>query len=391
VRCLSTTEIGLLNTLGLRSRCADVRVLNDPEEMSDHLMRLSADERKHFDIAGELSNTVLGEDLEAPLLLYRDGPVIDISKSKNSIMVRVAGSCRFDSLVELLCEQDIPGLELLSGIPGTVGAAVVQNIAAYGQRFSDRFSSARAFDLQNGSIVDLDVKTLNFSYRSSSLKKSAMYTPRMVVLEVVLEFPLEARIDSIAYKDIVTLHSECGRPMDDIVARRATVLEVRERKGMVVGGKNWLPSAGSFFISPVVAKETALHLARLVRGHGFADSFLSWYEPDAGSTRFPAALVIRAGGFMNGDRWGPVGLSPHHILAICGYSGAMGSDVVALSLLVQARIQERFGITLEPEVRLLGRLEYKDIGTFTERNPFIPGIDEPIWALGMGVPEQSSS
>jgi len=100
---------------------------------------------------------------------------------------------------------------------------------------------------------------------------------------------------------------------------------------------------------------------------------------------------MRAGGFMNGDRWGAVGLSPHHILAICGYPGAAGSDVVALGRLVQARIRERFGIALEPEVRLVGRLKYRDIGTFTERNPFMPGIDEPVWARGMGVPEQSSS
>jgi len=384
-------ELESLNTLGLRSRGADVRVVSDPGEMSDHLMSLGADERKHVDIAGELSNTVLGEDLEAPLLLYRDGPVIDISQTNNSIMVRAAGSCRFDALVELLCDQGIPGLELLSGIPGTVAAAVVQNIAAYGQRFSDRFASARAFDLHNGSIVDLDVNALHFSYRSSALKKSAGYTPRMVVLEAVLEFPREACPDPIAYRDIVTRHAECGRALDDVAARRATVLEVRERKGMVVDGKNWLPSAGSFFVSPVVARETALHLARLVRGHEFADGFLSWYAPDAGSTRFPAALVMRAGGFMNGDRWGAVGLSPHHILAICGYPGAAGSDVVALGRLVQARIRERFGIALEPEVRLVGRLKYRDIGTFTERNPFMPGIDEPVWARGMGVPEQSSS
>ncbi len=391
MRCVAPAELESLNTLGLSPRCADVRVVSDPEEMSDYLTGLSADERRHVDIAGELSNTVLGEELEAPLLLYRDGPVIDIAQTGNSIMVRAAGSCRFDSLVELLCEQGIPGLELLSGIPGTVGGAVVQNIAAYGQRFSDRFASARAFDLHTGSMVDLDAEALDFSYRASSLKRSAGYTSRMVVLETVLEFPRDARPDPIAYKDIVTRHAECGRALDDVAARRATVLEVRERKGMVVDGKNWLPSAGSFFVSPVVARETALHLARLVRGHEFADGFLSWYAPDAGSTRFPAALVMRAGGFMNGDRWGAVGLSPHHILAICGYPGAAGSDVVALGRLVQARIRERFGIALEPEVRLVGRLKYRDIGTFTERNPFMPGIDEPVWARGMGVPEQSSS
>ncbi|HEY6872149.1 MAG TPA: FAD-binding protein [Geobacteraceae bacterium] len=391
MRCAAAAEIESRNTLGLRSRCADVRLVSDPEEMRDYLMGLGADARRRVDVAGELSNTVLGEELEAPLLLYRDGPVLDIARTGNATTVRAAGSCRFDALVELLCARGIPGLELLSGIPGTVGGAAVQNIAAYGQRFSDRFASARAVDLHSGSTVDLDVKAMDFSYRSSSLKRSGRYTPPMAILDVVLEFPREARPEPIAYRDIVARHAACGRAMDDIAARRKTVLEVREAKGLVVGGKNWLPCAGSFFVSPVVARETALRLARLVRGDAFADGFLSWYAPDAGATRFPAALVMRAGGFMNGDRWGAVGLSPHHILAICGYPGATGSDVVALGLLVRSRIRERFGIALEPEVRLLGRLAYKDIGTFTERNPFVPGSAEPAWALGMGAPGQAPS
>ncbi|MBK5276487.1 MAG: FAD-binding protein [Desulfuromonadales bacterium] len=389
MRYLSSSKIELFNTLGLGSRCSDIRVISDPEELSDYLLSLDATSRSNVNVAGELSNTLLGEVLDTPLILYRDGSVIDISKSKNSILVHVAGSCRFDYLVDVLCEQGIPGLELLSGIPGTVGAAVVQNIAAYGQRFSDRFLSARAFDLQDCSIVDLDAEFLKFSYRSSSLKESANYSSRFVILNVSMEFNDTGPLDSIVYKDILKLHTERGRAFDDIRARRATVLEVRESKGMVVGRDNWIPSAGSFFLNPVMKTETALRLASLVRGHGFAESLFSWYKPDANSTRFPAALAIRACGFMNGDRWGNVGLSPRHILAICGYPHATGSDVASLSLLIQTRVREKLDILLEPEVRFLGRFKNKDIDTFINNNPFTPGSCEPGWAIGVDVTQES--
>jgi UDP-N-acetylmuramate dehydrogenase len=388
---LPDADLGALNTFGLRSQCSDVRVSSDPDEVVRYLSSLAPDERARVNVSGELSNTVLGEVVEGTLLLFRDGQIYDISTTKDFVFVRVAGSCRFDSLVAELCQSGVAGIELLSGIPGTVGAAIVQNIAAYGQQISSRFLSARVYDIQSGTIRAIDPVGLNFSYRSSSLKTLDGYTPRMVVLDAVFQFPRAGSPDEIVYEDLRRHHTGCGRSPDDLFARRATVLEVRQRKGMVVDQHNWIPSAGSFFISPAVEKNTALHLATLVRGATFAESFFSWYKPDANMTRLPAALIMRAAGFLNGDRWGPVGLSPHHVIAICAYSGASGSDVMALASLVQARIRDRFGIILQPEVRLLGSLECRDLQLFQERHQLVPGISEPDWALGLGTPDLRSS
>src|SRR5215216_72817 len=317
---LPDTDLGALNTLGLRSQCSEVRVWSDPDELVRYLSSLAPDERARVNVSGELSNTVLGEVVEGPLFLFRDGRIYDISTTKDFVHVRVAGSCRFDSLVAALCESGVPGIELLSGIPGTVGAAIVQNIAAYGQQLSNRVLSVRVYDIQSGTIRTIDPAVLNFSYRSSSLKTVDGYTPPMIILDAVFQFVRESSPDDIEYEDLRRRHTECGRSPDDLLARRATVLEVRQQKGMVVDQHNWVPSAGSFFISPAVPKNTALHLATLVRGAKFAESFFSWYKPDANVTRFPAALLMRAAGFLNGDRWGPVGLTPYHVLAICTYA-----------------------------------------------------------------------
>jgi UDP-N-acetylmuramate dehydrogenase len=388
---LPDADLGALNTFGLQSRCSEVRVCSDPDELVRYLSTLAPDERAHVNVSGELSNTVLGEVVAGPLFLFRDGRICDISTTRDFVRVRVAGSCRFDSLVAELCQSGVAGIELLSGIPGTVGAGIVQNIAAYGQQLSNRVVTVRVYDIQSGTIRTLDPAALNFSYRSSSLKTADGYTPPMIILDAVLQFPRESPPDEIEYEDLRRRHTECGRSPDDLLARRATVLEVRQEKGMVVDQHNWVPSAGSFFISPVVPKNTALNLATLVRGARFAESFFSWYKPDANVTRFPAALLMRAAGFLNGDRWGPVGLSPHHVLAICAYPGASGSDVMALASLVQARIRDRFDITLQAEVRLLGSLSFRDLQLFLERHQFIPGTSEPGWALGLGTPDLSSS
>jgi UDP-N-acetylmuramate dehydrogenase len=381
MRPISNEQLQTLNTLELNAAVDDVRLVSDPGELVTFIRALSPAARKDLQVAGELSNTVLG-DVSSLLVLFRDGQTVDIERKSDAAIVRCAGSFHFDALVELVCDQGIPGLELLSGIPGTVGAGIVQNIAAYGQRLSDRFVSAEALDLDTGEIVHLDLEAMNFSYRSSVLKEFITYTPRYVILEAVLRLPLDA-FDPLTYEDIRRIHVERQRDPLDVQARRNTVLEARRRKGMVVGDENWIPSAGSFFVSPRVPTERALQIAERVRGTQFAQNFLSWYKPDAKDTRCPAALVMRAAGFLNGDQWGPVGLSPHHILALCRYLPARAGHVAGLANVIRARVMEQLGITLDTEVRYLGAMDVPPVGTFLEHYPLRAGEGEPTWVIGM--------
>jgi UDP-N-acetylmuramate dehydrogenase len=385
MRRIGVTELQAMNTFELNVKCPDVWLITDPEELTTYLRAFAPERRRSLHIAGELSNTVLG-DLASPLLLFRDGNGFDISTRGETVLVRAAGSCHFDALVTLLCEKGISGLELLSGIPGTVGSAIVQNIAAYGQRLSGHFVSARAFDLERGSIVELDADAMNFSYRSSSLKDPNRYTPKLIILDAILQFGSSGILDSIAYADLQRLHAERGRHPQDLLGRRSSVLELRQRKGMVVGGDNWIPSAGSFFMSPVVPTARAVEIAKLVRGSQFAETFLSWYKPDAYETRCPAALVMRAAGFLNGDRWDAVGLSPNHILAICSFAPATASDVAAVAAIVQSKVAETLGISMETEVRYAGSVVIPDLDAFLRHHPFSSGVGEPHWVLGMDAP-----
>src|SRR4051812_19182067 len=121
----SVADLAGLNTLGLRAEARDVVLVSDPEDLQRLLRSSPRDDRRGPQIAGELSNTVLGETVDAGLVLFRGGRVVDVSRDDEWSVVRVQGSCSLDDVVARLCELDIPGFELLSGIPGTIGAAVV--------------------------------------------------------------------------------------------------------------------------------------------------------------------------------------------------------------------------------------------------------------------------
>lgn len=384
---ISSTQLKSLNTLGLQPECVDLTLISDHEELADYLTRLARHERDIFLIAGELSNTVLGELVDRPLVLFRDGTHIDFEGTAESVKVTVSGSYKFDSFVRLLCEKNIPGMELLSGIPGTVGGAIAQNVAAYGQQVSSNLASIRVFDIKKNSIVTLSPSSLNFSYRTSLLNQTSSYSPRWVVLEATFGFSLNQDLDPLKYKELSEMHIFHGRSNRNLVERRATVLDVRNRKGMVVDGDNWFPCVGSFFLSPIVDNETAMRIAKKIRGSAFADDFFSWYKPDSNHTRLPAALVMRAAGFLNGDQWGTVGLNPYHILALCFLGPASsGSEIFALSKLIKTRVRDQFNISLDYEVRFLGEIQKIEVEDFLKEKIFSPGKGEPEWVKQLGLP-----
>lgn len=376
---LRNSQIEQFNTVELKTIAPEILLIRKEKDLVDYLSSLKNKERLASHIAGELSNTILGDHIEHPLVLFRDGDFINIVKKKDRAEVRVSGSFKLDSFIDHLCDNNICGAELLSGIPGTVGAGISQNVAAYGQQLSTSLSSLKVLNLQTNTVESINPLSLRFGYRSSLLKDSVNYSPDRVILEATFYFDNDF-IQSITYKDLLDHHRSMGRDPYDLKARRLSVIEVRNKKGMIVGGTNWVPCAGSFFLSPVVDEDRADLIVRSVRGSEFADSFLSWYKPDKNQTRLPAAIVLRAAGFLNGDRWGSVGLSPHHILALCSYGKeTSGSDIYNLSNLIADKVKHLFDIDLQEEVRFLGSIEKINKDLFLKNNDFVPGLKEPEW------------
>jgi UDP-N-acetylmuramate dehydrogenase len=281
-----------------------------------------------------------------------DGLVIQVSLNGVEVagpteggrrIVTAAAGENWDLFVAYCVEQNLAGIECLSGIPGSVGGTPVQNVGAYGQDVSESIISVRCFDRERGEIVTLSRDECGFEYRSSIFNTSHRDT--FIVLNVMYGLREGGR-PKIVYKDLIGHFS--GKTPDLSETRRA-VLDIRRSKSMVIepGDPN-SQSVGSFFKNPVVGREKFDKIA--AASLGVVPSFPS----DHGKVKIPAAWLIENACFHKGFRMGNAGISTKHTLAIVNCGGATASDILSLKNAVQTAVLERFGIELQPEPVFVG-------------------------------------
>lgn len=331
-------------------------------------------------LLGEGSNVVVSDAGLPAVLVLRGGEVSDAQEGRETTRVRVDGGMSWDALVAWSVARGLGGLELLSGIPGTVGAAPVQNIAAYGQALADTFVSLEAVDRRTGEVVTFTAADCAFGYRDSRFKRDL--ADRFVITAVTLDLTHGAR-SPLRYRDLEVRFAEHGGDPEDLHDRRAAVLAVRRGKSMVWDPADPLSrSCGSFFVSPFLPRDEAIDLVDAVRGAGAGERLFAWYAgAEAEQVKVPAALVLLAAGFANGDRWGPVGLSPRHVLALVNHGGATAQRVADVAAHIQHTAAEQLGVTLHAEPRFLGAFEPFDPERFAADVTRTPGEDAtPGWA-----------
>ena len=282
--------------------------------------------------------------------------VPDASACAGATLTVPAGT-PWDDVVRYAVEQELTGIETLSGIPGSTGATPVQNVGAYGQEVSQSIATVRVWDRGRGKVRTLPLVTLAFGYRSSLLKRSMRPsaddpqapwgpTPRYVVLDVTFQLRPGDLSRPIAYAELArTLGVEVGQraPLAEV---RDTVLALRARKGMVLDAPDhdtW--SAGSFFTNPLLSVEQA---AGLPEG-------APRFPTDDGRVKTSAAWLIERSGFSRGfGAPGPATLSTKHTLALTNRGGATAQDLLALARQVRDGVRSSFGVELEPEPVLVG-------------------------------------
>ncbi|MDX6214921.1 MAG: UDP-N-acetylmuramate dehydrogenase [Frankiales bacterium] len=281
-------------------------------------------------VLGGGSNVVLpDEGLDEVALVRTTG------WSQSGATVVVDAGVPWDSVVVRTLEAGLTGLEALSGIPGTVGAAPIQNVGAYGAEVAAFVTSVRVLDRTTGEVADLPAPACGFGYRTSVFKQSP---DRWVVLSVRLS--LGADSAPVRYAELArALGVELGGTAPAAAVRDA-VLQLRRSKGMVLDPAD--PdsvSAGSFFTNPLVVSAP--------------DGAPAW--PDSsGRVKVSAAWLIEQSGFGRGWGDGRIGLSTKHTLALVNRGGATTAELLSVAREIRDAVRARFGITLVNEPVIVG-------------------------------------
>ena len=278
------------------------------------------------------------------------GTVIHIT---NSALVAEVDACsgatltigageNWDDFVALTIERGFAGLETLSGIPGTVGAAPIQNIGAYGHEVSEFITRVRTYDRVAKAIRTFTNQECEFEYRSSIFKRNP---GQFIILEVQFQIRIGDSSDPITYLELAKkLDIQMGEkaPIHHV---RKSVLELRASKGMLLSPEDrdsW--SAGSFFTNPIVSQQEADKLPNAAPKWPLID----------GQVKISAAWLIENAGMHKGDEVGGARISTKHVLALTNAGDATATDLIELAKTAQAKVYEKFGIKLEPEVNLVG-------------------------------------
>jgi len=286
-------------------------------------------------VLGGGSNIVLTCDYPG-LVLHMCAKGIDIvDEDPDATYVRAAAGENWHGFVQWTLARGLNGLENLSLIPGSVGAAPIQNIGAYGVEVKDCFHSLTAFDFENGKVFTLDKAACAFAYRDSVFKRELR--ERAVILGVTFALPKQWR-PNLQYADVA--QEIASREITSPTARDISdaVIAIRARKlpdPAVIG------NAGSFFKNPIIA---ASQRDALLERH---PRMVSYAQPD-GSYKLAAGWLIDQCGWK-GRSLGRVGVYEKQALVLVNHGDAIGSDVEQLASAIQADVKSKFGVMLEPE------------------------------------------
>ncbi|QKV58232.1 MAG: UDP-N-acetylmuramate dehydrogenase [Dechloromonas sp.] len=326
-------DLSALNTLALPGRAARyVRIASAAE-----LAEIGSADGRRF-ILGGGSNLVLTGDFDGLVLNMAIPGKRLLTQDADAWYVEAGAGENWHDFVQWTLAQGWPGLENLSLIPGTVGAAPIQNIGAYGLEVSEHFHSLTAWDFENRAFLTVDRNQCRFAYRDSLFKQEGWHlSGRMAIASVVFRLPKRWAANT-RYADVneELAAQAIATPTPQDVANAISAIRRRKLPDPAV-----TPNAGSFFHNPLVSPAVADALA--------ADyPTLPCYPQPDGQVQLAAGWLIEQAGWK-GKNLGPVGMYENQALVLVNRGGATGDDVRRTMAAVQAAVRRKFAVDLTPE------------------------------------------
>jgi UDP-N-acetylmuramate dehydrogenase len=360
----ATTPLAQLTTMRVGGAARELLTPTTRDELIAATLDVWGSGEEWFVLGGGSNLVVADEGFDGTVIRVVTRGIETVSDDGSRVVLRVAAGEPWDDLVAYTVDNGLAGIEALSGIPGSTGAAPVQNIGAYGQEIASSLVAIEFLDYLSGDLQRLTAADLGFDYRTSALKQGK----RGLVVAVEFELVRSAEGTPVAYAQLA---SSLGVRLGDRVGLRAvrdTVLALRASKGMVLDPAD--PdsvSCGSFFTNPIVGENFARTLPeqapRWANAPEPAPVAVALGEQPATPpeqtdfrVKLSAAWLIEKSGIgrgfsLPGSR---AAISSKHTLAIVNTGGATAADVTELGRYVQTRVFSQFGVRMLAEPVLVG-------------------------------------
>jgi len=338
MKLLQDHSLKKLNTFGV-----DVKAKLFAEVFSEEeLVELIGDKKNKPErklILGGGSNILFTKDFEGMIIKVSISRINVTEENDESVLIESGAGVIWNELVKYCVERNYGGIENLTLIPGTVGAAPIQNIGAYGQELADTFDSLSGIFVKSGEKKIFSKSECRFAYRSSIFKEELRN--EFIITSVKLKLSKQLRLNT-TYKTLNEYLSRKGIANPTIKDVSNAVAEIRRSK-LPDPGK--IGNAGSFFKNPEINHETFEELKL-----EFSD--IVSFPSESGKIKISAGWLIEKCGWK-GKRVGDVGTSPDHALVICNLGNATGTEIMEFAMRIKEEVANKFGIKLEEEVNII--------------------------------------
>jgi len=308
-------------------------------------LRWAREEGLEAAILGGGSNLVVPDEGYPGLVIQMAIGDIDFGEAGT---VEVGAGVPWEVVVDGAVTRGWAGLECLTGIPGSTGATPIQNVGAYGQEVADVIERVLVVDRAGLTLEELAPEACEFGYRDSMFKRD----PERYIVHAV-RFALRPDGQGTVRYAELDKHVPKGGSLGEI---RNAVLDLRRKKSMVIDPDD--PnrrSAGSFFLNPVITVAEADRVAAFAVSEGLAPDVgaVPRYPTPSGHVKLAAGWLIEKSGIAKGTRRGSIGTSTNHALALVHHGGGTTTELLTFADEVRSRVEERFGVRLKREPRLL--------------------------------------
>ena len=331
-------QLNSFNTFGIAAQARYFAEVSTIEQVKALLQNPDYQSLERL-ILGGGSNILLTKNFEGLVIKIAIKGLEIMQETADNIWLKVGAGVVWHDLVMHCVNNNYAGMENLSLIPGTVGAAPMQNIGAYGVEIKEVFDSLEALDIATGQVVVFDKATCNFGYRESIFKHEAK--GKYIILNVTFKLNRKPSFH-VEYGAIKDTLADMGVTEFSVKAISDAVIKIRQSK---LPNPAEIGNAGSFFKNPEIPK---------VQFEKLKIDFpaLPCYPINDTTVKVPAGWLIEQAGWK-GQRFGGVGVHNKQALVLVNYGGGKGQEIKELSEKIQASVNLKFGIMLSVEVNFV--------------------------------------